>query len=188
MFLWWNKCILIIALLSLTQNCSCWSSTIPVTTSKIFYVHAEMHEQVRQESHWCACEWVHVVTLRGSRERVSPFSPSCCCASICSLSLWLPSKKSLLSQSLSRFHIRVALSRHGLLSSQITAQQSGRSTAHPMCLKGRKRKLPTQLVPLWMSVCGVWFDVYGFNLHQLTNSINQPSEKSIECIMAHISQ
>lgn len=54
-------------------------------------------------------------------------------------------------------------------------------------LERKEEKFPIPVRSSSMCVCDV---VCGVNLHQLclTNSINHPSEKSIGCIMAHISQ
>lgn len=121
---------------------------------------------------------------------LSPVSLFLHLAAISSLSLRLLSKKLLLSRLPQRiFYIRVTLSRHRLLSSQITAQQSGRYYSSHV-FERTEEKFPIPLRSTSACVCGVYCVVCGVHLHQLclTNSINHPSEKSIGCIMAHISQ
>lgn len=144
-----------------------------------------------------ASVWVQVVASRRSHHHPLPVTLSLHLVTSLPLPSWardFPSEKSLLSRSHSTFHI--TLSRHALLSSQITARQSGRSAAHPAPLKGTGEKSANPLcspppLPLSERLYVVWwFVVYIVNLHRLclTNSINQLSEKSIGCIMAHISQ
>lgn len=62
-----------------------------------------------------------------------------------------------------------------------SSQGTGEKSANPFCPPA---PLGERLYVVW------WFVVYAVNLHRLclTNSINQLSEKSIGCIMAHISQ
>lgn len=90
-----------------------------------------------------ASVWVQVVASRRSHHHPPPVTLSLHLVTSLPLPSWardFPSEKSLLSRSHSTFHIRVTLSRHALLSSQITARQSGRSAAHPAPLKGTGEK------------------------------------------------